>query len=177
LHLSDLNVVLTGFMGTGKSSAARELSRILGRKIIDIDSEIEKKGTPISEIFRIEGEPYFRDVETAMVKEVSANRSVIISTGGGVVLRKENMDALRRTGIIICLEATPETILERTSKTTERPLLQVQDPLGKIRELLTAREACYKDADLTINTEGKNPREVAEHILEKIKTLPERPGA
>jgi len=176
LQLSDLNLVLTGFMGTGKTSVAKELSRILGRKIIDVDAEIEKKGTPIKEIFRKHGEPYFRDLETAMLKEVSGNRAVIISTGGGVVLRKENMEALRKTGIIICLGASPETILERTSKTAERPLLQVEEPLTKIKELLSAREACYKDADIAINTEGKNPREVAGEILEKIKTLSERPG-
>lgn len=155
-------------MGTGKSSVARELSRALGRKIIDIDSEIEKKGMPITEIFRQFGEARFRDIETETVKEAASMRSVIISTGGGVVLRRENTISLMEKGVIVCLTASPETILARTSKTNERPLLQVADPLGKIRELLSAREPCYRGADIMINTEEKSPRQIAEEIIEKI---------
>lgn len=158
-------------MGTGKSSVARELARVLGRKIIDIDSEIEKKGMPITEIFRQFGEARFRDMETATVKEASALRSVIISTGGGVVLRRENMVLLMERGVVVCLTATPETILQRTSKTNERPLLQVPDPLGKIRDLLHSRESCYRQADIIINTEEKNPRQIAEEIIEKVSEV------
>jgi shikimate kinase/3-dehydroquinate synthase len=177
LPVSDINIILTGFMGTGKSSVARELARLLGRKIIDVDAEIEKKGMPITEIFKTHGEPYFRDMESTLLKELSGARQVIISTGGGIVLRAENRGLLKKIGIVICLTASPETILARTSKTTERPLLQVPDPLGTINDLLAARDACYRDADLMIATDGKNPREVAEEILEKLEILPERPSS
>jgi 3-dehydroquinate synthase len=170
MPLAETNIVLTGFMGTGKTSVARELSRILGRSIVDMDSEIEKKaGMAITEIFARHGEPHFRNLETETAREVSGRRGVIISTGGGVVLRRENIEALRRNGVVVCLSASPETILERTSKTNERPLLQVPDPLAKIRELLSFREPFYKNCDLMMDTEGKTPGAVAEEIVERVK--------
>lgn len=163
------NIVLTGFMGTGKTEVGRELARILGWRIIDVDSEIIKaQNMNINDIFGRFGEQVFRQMETEMVRKVSQNRNVIISTGGGVVLRQENMDHLRERGVIICLDATPETIFRRTSGNNERPLLRVEDPLGKIRELLESRRPFYQRADLTIDTEGKTPLFIAEEILEKV---------
>ncbi len=102
------NIVLTGFMGAGKTAVGRELSRILGWKIIDVDDEIVKaRNMTIHEIFSTLGEPAFRDIETGMIRKVSQDRSVIISTGGGAVLRQENMDILREHGVIVCLWASP----------------------------------------------------------------------
>jgi len=164
------NIVLTGFMGTGKSEVSRELSRILGWKAIDIDTEIEKsQKMTIAEIFKRFGEPRFRDIETEIIKMFSTNKNFIISTGGGAVLRQENMNALRENGVIVCLTAKPETILQRTSKNNDRPLLQVEDPMKKISELLEFRKPYYEKADIMINTEGKSPLEVAEEIIEKVK--------
>jgi len=164
------NIVLTGFMGTGKSEVSKELSKILGWTVIDIDAEIEKsQGMKITDIFKQFGEPKFRDIETEMIKSFSKNKNVIISTGGGAVLRQENLEALRENGVIICLAATPETILKRISNNNDRPLLQVEDPLKKIKELLEFRMPYYEKADIMIDTENKTPLKLAEEIIEKVK--------
>jgi shikimate kinase len=162
------NIVLTGFMGTGKTEVGRELSRILGWKIIDVDEEIVKaRNMTVNEIFGGMGEPAFRDMETEMIRKVSQNNNVIISTGGGAVLRQENMDILREHGVIICLWASPETILRRTRSNSERPLLQVEDPLKKIKELLEFRRPFYEKADFMIETDEKSPFHIAKEILEQ----------
>ncbi|MEW6675619.1 MAG: shikimate kinase [Nitrospirota bacterium] len=164
------NIILTGFMGTGKTAVGRELSRLLNMKLIDIDTEIEKsQKMTINEIFRQFGEPRFREIETEMIKKLSDNNNIIISAGGGVVLRQENMDALRKNGIIICLMATPETILKRTSHNSDRPLLQVENPLERIKELLNFRRPFYEKADIMIDTEDKTPLQIAEEIIDKIR--------
>jgi shikimate kinase len=164
------NIVITGFMGTGKTAVGRELARILEMKLIDVDTEIEdSRDMTINEIFKEFGEPVFREIETAMIKKVSRNKQAIISTGGGAVLKQENIETLRETGIIVCLMASPETILRRTSITNDRPLLHVEDPLKKIRELLDFRKPYYEKADIVISTEGKTPLQIAEEIMEKVK--------
>lgn len=167
---SDLNIVLTGFMGTGKSAVARELAQLLGRAVVDIDAEIERKaGKSISAIFAESGEPHFRDIETEATREAVRSRKQIISTGGGVVLRRQNVEALRSSGMIFCLFATPEAILERTRANRDRPLLQTSDPLGRIREMLAARDPYYRGScDHMIDTVGKTPKEVALEISEKF---------
>ncbi len=163
------NIVLTGFMGTGKTEVGRELAHILDWKLIDLDDEIVKaKGMSISEIFSAFGEPVFRDIETEMIREISMNQCIIISTGGGAVLRKENIDMLRKNGVIVNLSAAPETVLQRTRGNDERPLLRVENPLGRIRELLEVRWPFYKNADLLIDTESKTPLQIAEEILKRI---------
>jgi len=157
-------------MGTGKTAIGRKLSRLLNMKLIDVDTEIEKsQKMTINEIFKKFGEPRFREIETEMIKRLSENENVIISTGGGAVLKQENTDALRKKGVIACLMATPETILKRTSRNSNRPLLQVEDPLRRIEELLNFRRPFYEKADVIIDTEGKTPLQVAEEIIEKIK--------
>ena len=148
------NIVLTGFMGTGKTAVGRELARRLGMRLIELDTEIEKaEGMTINEIFSRHGEPYFRDRETEMVKRFAKQDNLVISTGGGVVLREENMKALREKGVIVCLTASPETILRRISTSDERPLLKVDDPLKKIKDLLEYRRPYYEKADIVIETD------------------------
>jgi shikimate kinase len=164
------NLILTGFMGTGKTEVSRELARLLTMKLIDIDTEIVKSAKmSINQIFEQFGEQKFREMETEMIEKVSCEKNVIISTGGGAVLKQENMDALKKTGIVICLMATPETILQRTSGTSERPLLQVEKPLEKINELLNLRKPFYEKADMMIDTENKTPLQIAEEIIEKVR--------
>lgn len=164
------NIVLTGFMGTGKTEVGAALSRLLGWRLVDVDEEIEAAGgMAIKEIFKRHGEPAFRDMETKAIKDVSERKNLVISTGGGAVLRQENMDALRKHGVIVCLTADPETILERTGKNSERPLLQVEDPIKKIKELLDFRMPYYEKADFMVRTEGKPPIQIAEEILEKLR--------
>lgn len=163
------NIVLTGFMGVGKTEVGRELSAILGWKVVDVDDEIVKsRKMSINEIFSRFGEPAFRDMETEMIKKVSRKKNVIISTGGGAVLRQENMEFLKTNGAVVCLTARPETILKRTSRNRERPLLHVEDPLQRIHDLLEARGPFYEKADIMIDTEGKSPLGIAEEILERM---------
>jgi shikimate kinase len=164
------NIVLTGFMGTGKTAVGRELSRRLSMQLVDIDAEIEEdQKLSISDIFRKFGEKYFRDVETRVIKRFAAEKNLIISTGGGAVLREENMEALRENGIVFCLDAHPETILERTNRSEDRPLLRTEDPMAKIKELLNFRRPFYEKAGTLIDTEGKTPLQIAEEIVETVR--------
>ncbi len=164
------NIVLTGFMGAGKTSVACELSRMLSMKIVDMDAEIEKEqGITITEIFARFGEQRFREIETDMARRVGSGSGAIISTGGGVVLKDENMAYLRNNGVIVCLTASPETVLERTVRSNDRPLLNVDDPLRKIKELIEARLPFYKKADLVVKTDDKTPLQVAEEIVEGLQ--------
>jgi len=163
------NIVLTGFMGTGKTEVGKELSRLLDMKLIDVDTEIEKsRKLTINDIFKKFGEPRFREIETEMIKNLSEKKNIIISTGGGAVLKQENMNALRKNGVIVCLTASPETILKRTSRNNDRPLLQVENPLKKIKELLNFRKPFYEKADIIINTNDKTPLQIAEEIIDEI---------
>ena len=164
------NIVLTGFMGTGKTTIARELSKMLHMRLVDIDAEIEKaRKMKINDIFRIYGEQYFRDVETDMIKKLSSEKNIIISTGGGAVLRDENMEALKENGIIFCLNASTETIMERTSRSEDRPLLKVEKPKEKITEMLSYRRPFYEKAGIMIETDSKTPLEVVQEIMEIIR--------
>lgn len=162
------NIIITGFMGTGKSEAGRIVAGRLGLNLVDVDAMIEdEQNMTISEIFRQFGEPGFRDMEADAVRRLSLMNNLVVSTGGGVVLRDENMANLRKNGTIICLTASPETILERVGHDNSRPLLQTDDPLAAIRQLLQDREKYYEAADMVIDTEGRSPLEVAEEIIEE----------
>lgn len=167
-----MNIVLTGMMGTGKTVIGKKLAQKLNMKYISTDGVIEKDvGMSIPKIFTRKGEPYFRDVETKAVKCVAMLDNFVIDTGGGVVQRSENMEELERNGAIICLTASPEVILKRTSKTNYRPLLNVDDPVSEIKELLEKREQFYKRCSRMIDTSNKGIEEVVNEI---IKFLSER---
>ncbi|OGW23978.1 MAG: hypothetical protein A2X59_13535 [Nitrospirae bacterium GWC2_42_7] len=164
------NIVLTGFMGTGKTAVGRELTAMLGMRLVDIDAEIERsQKMTINDIFKNYGEGRFREIESEMIKKFSEDKNLIISTGGGAVLKSVNMDNLSKNGIIFCLNASPQAIMERTKMSGDRPLLKVVDPLAKIRELLDYRRPFYEEAGTMIETEGKTPRQIAEEIAEIIK--------
>ena len=164
------NIVLTGFMGTGKTTIGKELSKLLNMRLVDIDAEIEKaQKMKINDIFRIYGEQYFRDVETDMIKKLSSEKKIIISTGGGAVLRDENMEALKENGIIFCLNASTETIMERTARSEDRPLLKVENPKEKISEMLSLRRPFYEKAGNMIETDCKTPLEIVAEIIGIIR--------
>jgi len=164
------NIVLTGFMGTGKTTIGKELSRMLHMRLVDIDAEIEKsQKMKINDIFRIHGEQYFRGIETDMIKQFSRGKNIIISTGGGAVLRDENMEALNENGIVFCLNASTETIMERTARSEDRPLLKVENPKEKISEMLSLRRPFYEKAGIMIETDCKTPLEIVEEIVEIIR--------
>jgi shikimate kinase len=163
------NIVLTGFMGAGKTSVSAELARLTGFSRLEVDEEIERTaGMTITEIFEKYGEPRFREMESEEVRRAAHKKSAIISTGGGAVMREENMGPLRESGLVVYLRARPETVLERTSRNSDRPLLQVEDPLKKINELLGMRKPYYELADLIVDTDDKSPREIAEEILDRM---------
>ncbi len=159
-------------MGTGKSEVGRILAEKLSFNFVDTDVEIEKReNMSISEIFAKYGEDQFRDIEEEIIKGLSEKDNMVISTGGGVVLRESNMVNLRKKGIIVCLTASAETVFERVKDTKDRPLLQVEDQLKRIKELLDYRAPFYSNADITIKTENKTPAEIALEIIEQLGDL------
>jgi shikimate kinase len=160
------NIVLTGFMGTGKTTVGKKVATTLHFNFVDTDKLVEKMaGMSVAEIFEKYGEEYFRKLEKAAVVKVSRLKNHVIATGGGVVLNPSNIVQLRKNGVVIRLKARPEVILRNISKTKERPLLAVEDPEKRIRELLEEREPFYRFADYTIDVSDKTIEEVAEEVI------------
>ena len=160
------NIVLAGFMGTGKTAVGKELSRLLSMRLVDIDHEVEQtEAMSIKDIFLTKGESYFRECEAEVIRKHAAEKKLIIATGGGAVLREDNLAALRKNGMIFCLTARPETIFDRISRNDDRPLLQGDERMGKIRDLLTSRTPRYEQAGIMIDTENKTPLQIAEEII------------
>lgn len=169
------NIVLIGFMGSGKTAVGKALSRRLKRDFVDLDEVIvQSEGRAITEIFAQSGEAYFRQKEKARIKEFSLKSNLIISCGGGVVLVAENLENLKRGGTVIYLKAAPQVILARTRHSSHRPLLNVADPQKKIKKLLAAREPLYLQADIIVDTTRKSVSEVVEEIISKIETIGRR---
>lgn len=163
------NIILTGFMGCGKTTVGIRLSYRLRRAMEDTDKLIEKEeGRTISEIFKTDGEAFFRDLETECLKKlILTAKNMILSVGGGLPAREENRALLKELGTVVYLRASAETIYERTKHDTSRPLLQGDDPQGKIRTLLAAREAIYESgADVIIDVDGKDFDTILEEIVE-----------
>jgi shikimate kinase len=159
------NIILVGFMGTGKSVVGKFLAKKLNMDFVELDEIIEKREKmPIKDIFEKKGEPYFRLVEKEVVKEASLRENIVISAGGGAIINEENFKNLKSSGIIICLQARPETILKRTKDLRTRPLLNVPDPKKKIEELLSKRAPYYKKADHCIDTDNLTIEQTAEKI-------------
>lgn len=164
-----MNIVLVGFMGTGKTQAGKLLANKRGMKYISTDEVIEdKERRSINEIFKKSGEPYFRRIEKEVVKKVAQLNNFIIDAGGGVVLDEENIRNLKKNGKIVCLAASPEIILERTKRYHHRPLLNVEDPKAKVEELLQVRAPYYARADYTFDTTNLTVEQVVEQIEKTI---------
>jgi len=165
------NIVLTGFMGTGKSTIGKRIAARLSRKFIDTDTLVEhKSGKPIAALFLERGEPYFRTLEREAIDQACSEKGIVVATGGGALVNEENVRKLKASGTVICLTATPEIILSRVQGNTDRPLLQSDDPLEKIRMLLAARAGAYAKADLTIDTSCLNIEEIVEKICFRLFT-------
>ena len=165
-----MKIVLTGFMGAGKTSVSRELGRRLGYPFVDTDNLIEEReGMPISLIFKEKGEDYFRTIERAVVKEISQKKDIVIATGGGVIKNRKNVIDLGRRGIIIWLKTDPEIILKRVLlEGGKRPLLDVAEPLNEIKTLLDERAKLYMQSDISVDTNYITPGEAAQEIMEKL---------
>ena len=166
------NIVLVGFMGTGKSAAGKLLAKKLNMDFVESDEMIEiREKMPIKDIFEKKGELYFRLAEKEVVKEASLRKNIVISAGGGAIVDEDNLKNLKNSGIIICLKASPETILKRTKDLKTRPLLNVPDPKKKIGELLKKREPYYNKADFSVDTDKLSIEQVAERILVDILSI------
>lgn len=161
------NIVLVGFMGTGKTSVGTILAERLGMTFVDMDDVIVKReGRPIPAIFAADGEAYFRRVERGLVRELAAGTGCVIATGGGVVLNPDNVSDFAATGLVVCLSATPEAILARVEHDANRPLLAVADKMAKIRDLLAKRRPIYRAIPHQVDTTGRGPHDVADAVLE-----------
>jgi shikimate kinase/3-dehydroquinate synthase len=173
------NLVVTGFSGTGKSLVAKEAARRLNWDYLDTDDEIAKQtAKPIADIFRQEGEGRFRELERQAIGRACQKRHTVIAVGGGAIVAPRNYELLARTGLIVCLEARPETIYERlfraaarSAETEVRPLLAVDNPLERIRQLKASRQAHYAKADWTIHTDNLGIGEVTEEVVRAWRLL------
>lgn len=164
-------IVLIGFMGAGKSSVGRTLARMTGLPRFDTDEMVAARfGLTIPEIFEVHGEQKFRDAETEALRELSDKRQAIVVTGGGIVLREENVALLRECGTIVYLAADEETLFARISRRPTRPLLRTTDPRATLSELLAARLPLYREAaDVEVDTSLLSHDEVARKILKSVE--------
>ncbi len=168
--MSKENIVLIGFMGCGKTSVGKKLSYRMNRTFVDTDEYIEcAKGKKISDIFASDGESAFRHMETECLKELISGADSefkIFSTGGGMPVKTENRDLLKKLGTVFYLKVSAGVVYERLKGDTTRPLLQSQNPEEKIKELLGLREDAYRDAaDVVIEADNKSVEEVVEEIV------------
>ena len=164
-----MNIILCGFMGSGKTTVADFLGTLTGKKVIDTDKYIENmENRTISEIFSLNGESFFRALETKAAFEISKLDNLIVATGGGMVLNPKNIEILKTSGKIVFLNVTVETILERLKNDTTRPLLQRQDKEKAVAELLASRLPLYNSsADIIVDGNG-NADDIAKEILLNI---------
>lgn len=160
------NIYLVGFMGTGKTCAGRLFARKKKRQFIDLDELIEiREKRSISDIFAKSKEPYFRRLEKQALKEVARENNFVVACGGGIIMDKENIRIMKDSGFIICLTATAEIILKRTSGYIHRPLLNVPRPKKQIELLLKLRAPYYAQADRVIDTSALCVEEVVQRII------------
>jgi shikimate kinase len=165
------SIVLIGMMGAGKSSVGRCLERRTGLARFDTDEMVAAAfGLSIPEIFAKHGEEPFRDAETETLTKLSLDHPAIVVTGGGIVLRQQNIDQLKRIGCVVWLEASEEVLFERASRRGNRPLLQTEEPRATLSEMLRVRAPLYEAAaDLRIDTTRESHEEVANAILLAIE--------
>ncbi len=165
------NLVLIGFMGTGKSTVGKILAKKLGYRFVDTDTEIEnREQKSITQIFETCGEEGFRDIESAVILKLAQKRNTVIATGGGAVLRKENMDALRNNGVVILLRASIETIVQRVADNDRRPLAKGKNK-EELKERLLSRQAYYENHDFAFDVENLSPMQIADRIIDIYKKL------
>ncbi|MGE5585232.1 MAG: 3-dehydroquinate synthase [Bacillota bacterium] len=178
------NIILTGFMGAGKSSVGACLAALLGMAFLDTDALIESEaGATISEIFRTRGEAWFRRMEARAVRQASRLNSTVISVGGGALMDRRNVKALKRAGLLVWLRASPESVLARLRPWPDssedgssehapgmdsRPVLQGKADIERVRSLMSAREQGYRQAHVAIDTDGKRPEDIVREIVRKI---------
>ena len=164
------NILLIGFMGTGKSSISRRLKKLLNMREVDTDAMIvEREGMSISEIFDQKGEEAFRNMETELLRELKYEKNLIISCGGGMALRDENAAIMKEAGMVVWLTATPETILKRVEHDDSRPLLRGNKNVEFISNLLNKRKPKYAAAaDLQVVTDNRSIQSISKEIIKHL---------
>lgn len=175
-HLFNYNIVLIGFMGSGKSTISDYLSLMFAMKIVEMDQIIsEREGMSISDIFAEFGEEYFRDLETNLLIEMQSKTNVVISCGGGVPMRERNVAEMKKNGRVVLLTAKPETIYSRVKDSHDRPLLENNKTVPYISELMAKRKEKYEAAaDIIIETDGKDELAICEELVQKLLELDEK---
>lgn len=164
------NIFLIGFMGTGKTTVSEELQKMLKMQLVDMDERIvQKQGMTISEIFEKYGEAYFRDIETEVLVELQKQGNTIVSCGGGVVVRSENIGYMKANGKVVLLTAAPETVYERVRYSGSRPILNGHMNVEYIQELMQKRQVLYEAAaDIVIATDGKSVANICQEIIRRV---------
>ena len=175
------NIILIGFSGTGKTLVGREVARLLGLEFVDMDAQIEgRAGKPIRRIFEEDGEPAFRTMEKLVLQDVCSGHSKVVATGGGAVVDPENRELMLRRGLVICLDALPETINHRLTSDTgdsldARPLLSGTEPLERVKDLKARRQAHYSVAHRTVRTDELTVEQAARQVVKAFDLgLPQR---
>ena len=165
------NIFLIGFMGSGKSTIACELKKQLGMELVEMDARIVKEqGMRINDIFAQYGEDHFRDIESRLILTIGDEGNTIVSCGGGVIVRPQNTEYMKKSGKVVYLKATPETIYERVKHSTDRPILNGNMNVEYIAELMEKRRPLYEGAaDITIVTDGKGRDEICKEIIQYVK--------
>ena len=161
------NIILVGLMGAGKTTIGRLLAKRMGKRFVDSDHEIEARtGVTIPVIFEIEGEAGFRKREAMVIDDLARESGLVMATGGGAVLSAENRRALQAGGFVVYLCAPPELLYARTRNDRNRPLLQVKDPLGRLRELFVQRDPLYREvADMVIDASSHSANAAVQLLL------------
>ncbi len=166
------NIILCGFMATGKSSVGKRLAAMIGYEFLDMDAAIEaEEGISIPQIFSSRGEAAFRALESQMVGKIAERRRCVIATGGGTIVNPRNLETLRRCGVIVNLTADIPTILARAGSGDDRPMLREGDRRDRIRSLLEMRAPVYAQADFSVDTSSLTIDEVAQSILDRLNQI------
>jgi len=165
------NLFLVGMPGCGKSTLGRLLAKRLNKTFYDADTELERRlGVSIPLIFELEGEPGFRDREEAVLSDLVGLANVVLSTGGGAILRPANRERLSQGGTVLYLHAPPATLWERTRRSKHRPLLQAPDPFARIRELYELRDALYREvADLVVESDREQVSRLPHRLEQQLR--------
>lgn len=175
-HLFNYNIVIIGFMGSGKTTISDYLSTVFAMETVEMDRIIaEREGMSIPDIFDVYGEEYFRNLETNLLIEMQSKSNVVISCGGGVPMRENNVVEMKKNGRVVLLTAKPETIYNRVKDSHDRPLLENNKNVPYISELMEKRRAKYEAAaDIIIETDGKDELEICEELIQKLLELDEK---
>lgn len=170
-------IVLVGLMGSGKSRIGRELAKLLKLPFVDADLEIEKAATyTVSEIFERFGEKEFRRGEREVMSRLLSGDAKVVASGGGAFIQPEIRSLVKEKAISVWLKASLDTLVKRTSRNNRRPLLQVSDPAGRLRQLMEDRYPIYAEADITVVTDHQTPQDMAQTIKNELDRLPRNKG-